>query len=859
MFTSLTTRRGRVFARESMLSQNGLSFGGWLSMVSCAISPLLSMHHSPLPTFKPAVVNLPRRVILQSPMAWPYTGLSGRLISAISTLTFLHERFGTNEWRTLAYQQPSFYIGSKANMTRPESLFSSSSSEERKFWGFLFFFKSLDRVSTPQDLSTMFSKNFMRCMVNQLSDAERYLNKAATKVSRALVAKAESTAWTVPVIFRQLATNNGTPNFDQLTKTKTVDKVLCSADESGLVEVVKELGSIISNPLASSPDIEDPTKVAEVRRQWAADQILTVIRNGKTIKAESWLRKVIEIFTTFGYFNIIDNKKKPIIPVSTTSQGMFRARLMSCLTHLISLKDVKESEGQSETWPYMAIKTIAELEEKKNSYKFAIEFDEEISEALEKATKTIEKLRKKRSSNCTNIQLLSFELLYSLVILQVYNGESDALSVLEDLQSIQKRILKTNKKSKKKAVTDEEMEMDPSEVLVDILLSFLSKPSMLLKRLAQTVFTSFCDSITRAGLERCFEVLETKEGLDGQSQLFDDEEDDEEDEDIDENGLDSDVEMLEGGEADASSDSSDSDIEILSASDSDSDANALDHNEEEARKLEAALQTVLSAPTGSDSDSDLPMDDEAMLALDAQLSNIFSKRKALANKKTQKKEAKELIVTFKSKILDLLEIFVKTSPSSPLALEILLPCLSLARSSRDNKLQEKALNTVRSFAHNAKREGLPRVEDVGRVWELLELVHEEAATRGGTKARRAACSSASILLVKTLVAVDVECLGRIAEMYAATMVRWVKDPKLGIDNSFFSDFVGWAGSVRGKLGEVEEAEVEVAKKGKGGKRKRKRDEGDDEEEEETVPVETKTNGGGKSKKKRRRKGKGGKN
>jgi hypothetical protein len=144
------------------------------------------------------------------------------------------------------------------------------------------------------------------------------------------------------------------------------------------------------------------------------------------------------------------------------------------------------------------------------------------------------------------------------------------------------------------------------------------------------------------------------------------------------------------------------------------------------------------------------------------------------------------------------------------------------------------------------------------VWELLELVHEEAATRGGTKARRAACSSASILLVKTLVAVDVECLGRIAEMYAATMVRWVKDPKLGIDNSFFSDFVGWAGSVRGKLGEVE-AEVEVAKKGKGGKRKRKRDEGDDEEEEETVPVETKTNGGGKSKKKRRRKGKGGKN
>ncbi|KAF8530868.1 DNA polymerase phi-domain-containing protein [Trichophaea hybrida] len=715
-----------------------------------------------------------------------------------------------------------------------ESLFSSSSSEERKFWGFLFFLKSLDRVSTPQDLSTMFSKNFMRCMINQLSDAERYLNKAAAKVSRALIVKAESTAWTVPVIFRLLATNNGTPNFDQLTKTKTVDKILCSADESGLVEVVKELGGIISNPLASSPDVKDSTKLVEVRRQWAADQILSIIRNGKIIKAESWLRKVVEIFTTFGYFDIVDNNKKPVDPISTTSQGMFRARLMSCLTHLISLKDVKEDEGQSETWPYMAIKTITELEEKKNSYKFAVEFDEEISEALEKATKTIEKLRKKRASSPTDIQLLSFELLYSLIILQVYNGESDALGVLEDLQSVQKKILKTNdKNSKKKAATEEgEIDMDPSEVLVDILLSFLSKPSILLKRLAQTVFTSFCDSITRAGLERCFEVLETKEGLDGQSQLFDNEDDEEEDDEIiDENDLDSDVEMLEGSDLDASdSDSnieilsasdSDSNIEILSASDSDSDPDTLDQNEE-ARKLETALQTVLSAPAGSDSDSDLPMDDEAMLKLDAQLSNIFSKRKAAANKKSQKKQAKELIVTFKSKILELLEIFVKTSPSSPLSLEILLPCLTLAQSTRDHKLQEKALNTVRTFVHNSKREGLPRVEDVDRVWELLTFVHEEAE-KGGAKARRAACSSASILLVKTLVAGDVERLERVAEVYAATMVRWVRDLKVGVDNSFFTDFVGWAGSVRGKLREKEEveveakAEVEVGKKRKGKK------------------------------------------
>jgi DNA polymerase phi len=753
-------------------------------------------------------------------------------------------------------------------LSRSESLFSSSSSEERKFWGFLFFLKSLDRVSTPENLAVMFSKNLMRCMINQLADAERYLNKAAAKTSRALIAKAEAAVWMSPVIFKQLVANNGTPNFDNLTKTKTVDKVICSTDESGLVQIVDELRNVILNPLASSPDVEDPTKVAEVRRQWAADQLLSAIRNGKTVKAESWLKKVVELFTTFGYFEVVDKKRKPATPVSTTSQGMFRARLMSCLTHLISLK---EGGGNNESWPFMAIQTIAELMGKKNSYKFVIEFDEAISEALEKANKAVEKLRKKRAANPDDVQLLSFELLYSLIILQVYNGESDALSVLEDLQSIQKKILKSDKKSKKSKTSeaeDEEMDMDPSEALVDILLSFLSKQSMLLKRLAQTVFTSFCGSVTREGLERCFEVLETKEGLDGQAELFDNEDDEDDDGDEDEDALDSDVEMLSNPGA-ASDDEDDSDIEILSASEDedDSDAEATERNEEEVRKLEAALQTVLAAPAGEDSDSDADMDDEAMLALDEKISQIFAKRKQVANKKSQKKEAKELIVNFKAKILELLEIFVKTAPESPLALEVLLPCLVLARATRDQKLQDRAIAVVRTFAHHSKREGVPRIpkDELERPLELLGFVHEEAA-KGGTKARRAACSSASILLCRTIVASDPDKFDAATAAYSATMARWVQDPRLGIDNSFFSDFVGWAGSVRGKLGKEEKEEKEevvaVGKGKKGGRaEKRKREEEAEAEEGSDVEVvEAKANGGGKSKKKKRRGGKkGGKN
>ena len=256
-----------------------------------------------------------------------------------------------------------------------------------------------------------------------------------------------------------------------------------------------------------------------------------------------------------------------------------------------------------------------------------------------------------------------------------------------------------------------------------------------------------------------------------------------------------------------------------------------------------------------------------MMALDVQISSIFAKRKAQANKKHQKKEARELIVNFKAKILELLEIFVKTAPRSALALEVLLPCLVLARSSRDQKLQEKALSAVRTFSHSSKREGLPvlaSADDVERAWALLAHVHEEAA-RGGQKARKAACSSASILVVKTLVAHDTEALERVAGVYSSTMVRWVQDPKLGVDNSFFSDFVGWAGSVRGKLGKEEEDkkdEVVVSvgnpKKAGNNKKVEKRKRAEAEAEGSDAEEPAAKVGGGKNKKKKR-KSKGGKN
>lgn len=69
----------------------------------------------------------------------------------------------------------------------PESLFASTSSPERKYWGFQVFQKALPRVNA-NDMPMLFTKNFMRSWINHLSNSDRYLHKIARQVVRWCIA-----------------------------------------------------------------------------------------------------------------------------------------------------------------------------------------------------------------------------------------------------------------------------------------------------------------------------------------------------------------------------------------------------------------------------------------------------------------------------------------------------------------------------------------------------------------------------------------------------------------------------------------------------------------------------------------------
>jgi DNA polymerase phi len=253
-----------------------------------------------------------------------------------------------------------------------------------------------------------------------------------------------------------------------------------------------------------------------------------------------------------------------------------------------------------------------------------VPMDEDVARAKDDALSIMRKLLKKAKSENfeQKAPCQALALLYSLVIIQLYNGEPDAASVLEELKLCRDKLVKNSE--------THNADVDASEVLVELLLSFIAKPSTLLRKAAQHVFSAFMQKVTAGGLKLMTDVLESSEGLRGQQELFDQEPEDGEQMDIDDDeDMDSDVEVIDmegeeghlNGHLNASSDEP-------SPSDSDdgSEFNSDDSEDDpEHEALNTALSQVLGTDTfnqgveDADSDSDSDMTDSEMMVLDSKL------------------------------------------------------------------------------------------------------------------------------------------------------------------------------------------------------------------------------------------------
>ncbi len=339
----------------------------------------------------------------------------------------------------------------------------------------------------------IFSKNFMRCLMNQLASAERYLHRTAERAKVSILARARSSPNVRLLILTALLMEPyGDLNFDKMTKTKTVESLLAHIDDSTLKQMIP-----IYEVLILRPGVQDD-KAATLTRIAVADQLVSAVRNlpaedmehdSESLSLAGVVPMVLSLLVKYAYFDLDDvpegQNNKPSPPISQASRHMFRSRISSCLTHLTA------QFRDPGLIPYHLMLVIRSREEGSESGGLLLAVDDTVRDVIKTTRKRLKEITlevaKTPQDSPKGQYLRSLRLLYSLTFLQVYNEDAEAVSMLEELN-------------------DMENVQEGSATLVEVLLSFSSKPSQLFRRLTQQVFTACASLIDVVGLQSMSKV-----------------------------------------------------------------------------------------------------------------------------------------------------------------------------------------------------------------------------------------------------------------------------------------------------------------------------------------------------------------
>jgi DNA polymerase phi len=668
-----------------------------------------------------------------------------------------------------------------------EGLFGASSSPERKALGLQVFSLAI-LLAARWQIRQLFTPNLMRCILNQRASTQSYLFDAAKVPLNQLIAQSKLDLYATSSIVEGLL--EVAVNFDQVTKTKTIETLLSNTNAVALSDVVLVLRSFMFRPSVKS---DDPSQV-DVQRRQVADMLLSMIRSKKEpgelcIKNEDmrvgvpprWIRDALHTLLEIGFCK---PQKPPkgeqpsVTAVSDASRTVCRQRFSSCIGHLMNLPLADAAS--------VVYELVKVLRSAKHAYyhKSASSEAKDIVKRTDKALHDASERQWFARSQPQRDAASAFTLLFAMSVYQVYNDEPDAVSALQDLHA---------------CAGDWGKNTESAAVLTELLLSFVSKQSALFRKLAEQVFTAFTGSLTADGLQSMLDVLAQKESLSGQEELFRDVDDDK-DEDSNDTDADgqspidvddmSDVELTNGEEA-AEQSSDDDDAE-----DSDDDEEEDEEDEEEIaafdKKLADALGPAKVNEDGEEEDDDSDMDDEQMMAIEPALQNVFKELKKKAGKKQDNKDAKDNIVNFKNRVLDLLSIYVKAQHSNILAVDLITPLTVLTRTTANKPTAEKAFAVLKQYFDTCtKQKSLPPLHDVENGFPLLAELHEEME-KDGSKLHANACSRSSLFLAKVMTSIDTECFERIAEVYADTQAKWWTDPKSKVHASVFTEWTSWA-------------------------------------------------------------------
>lgn len=327
------------------------------------------------------------------------------------------------------------------------------------------------------------------------------------------------------------------------------------------------------------------------------DKLVGLVKNEKLINLESsseWISHLISVMA-----KIVTESSEMKEELVEIVKGRFFALL----------NELNDSKRFAEiNWIERTAKMFSEAASGSKSASFSVKIDEPTSDALVNL-KNVEKLLKKHKIEPERFSKAVSSLQNYLAIL-LFLDPIDAIPVCAELsECLESHFSKSSKKDKSQTSLEAVM-----PVLVDILMTFLSKASQLTRKMCDDIFRNIIPFLSFESLSVLFQILKTAD----KGELF---------EEVDDS---------------------------LSAEE---DSEEVEEVGNGISTVEAIDNAMKSSSPADNSDSELSdVDDDQMMAFDDKLAEIFrEKRKALAgsSSKARTQETKRSMVQFKFKVLEL--------------------------------------------------------------------------------------------------------------------------------------------------------------------------------------------------------------
>ncbi|EGD82451.1 hypothetical protein PTSG_11965 [Salpingoeca rosetta] len=732
---------------------------------------------------------------------------------------------------------------------------------------------------SPAKIQAMLSPMVMSCLMTNLAAPTKYLHGAANAVLATLVkaVKGDDTPSNVRLdLLARLTGPHGSRKLDQLTKTRTISGILSTLKPDEVREYVLRLQRTFNNPsIRHESKLEEETIAMYVAEQriFALDQMMALFRGGSKVpKAEDWTMGCLAFCMIHSFFNvnghvdainaalgdlaevcIVEELKHPL---NRRTMAKIKSRYESFVNDLCSAMPFDEvPEGRSRfsgcradgTYRIAAIVDVMErmidsaplltpmTDEVKEAYDALVKLNTELKN-ISKGTRLPREVKGKADVVKSLQQAAkAFRFLVMHTIAMVFSDVKSVVATAPDLNGsyhdmqariIKKAQLKMRRRRSQKPKDDVDSDVDPMEVLVDVLLGMIAQPSALLRNVVNKVFSMMCDSMTDRAIDLLCEVIADPKPIRRMEAEEDDEDDEDMDEDDDEGDDDDDDDDDDEDDNDDDDDSSDddddeSDDSDMEASDSgESNPSGLASKrakrgdmteEEQLRKLKAKVGEALNLPVdeegnvvdNDDEGADSDWDDERMMAVDNVIAAHF--RQHALSKKPKQAAVRQENARFKLRLLDLIEVYMRKCSANPAILSF-LPALFKAH--RTNATLKKDGEAVAARLHGLycnklnQLKPLPKVETPEQValCESTIKAGVHLVSTGSDKAQRDIGGAVTKFAVRALThgetsiesTDDGQFLGKLrvslfAEEYGTAIEHFLQKHKFNMNDSVLSD------------------------------------------------------------------------